>query len=80
MGQGAHRDAYFAYHGKGPYPCWLCKAPIVYLTGPWPESLAVHHIDFNPSNNDIANLAAMHSRCHHRWHATLHAAGRAPGP
>lgn len=30
------------------------------MTRPWQERVAWHHIDGNPRNNDIANLALFH--------------------
>lgn len=28
----------------------------------------VHHLDHNPENNELNNLAVMHSSCHKMWH------------
>lgn len=37
--------------------------------GPIPDGAVVHHVDFDPTNNDISNLAAVDKRTHMRLHA-----------
>ena len=36
--------------------------------GAIPEGYEVHHIDFDPSNNDSTNLVALHSKAHREVH------------
>jgi len=38
--------------------------------------LTVHHIDFNPTNNDSSNLVVLCARCHLKKHATIQKYGR----
>jgi len=38
--------------------------------------LTVHHVDFNPANNDVSNLLVLCARCHLRKHARINRYGR----
>jgi len=38
--------------------------------------LTVHHIDFNPANNELSNLVCLCARCHLRKHGLIRRYGR----
>lgn len=42
---------------------WRCELCGV-AHGPVPKVLTVHHINYDPQNNNPANLAALCQRCH----------------
>lgn len=63
---------FYAHNGPGPYLCSFCGKDVL---GWWADDdrktrLAVHHKDDDHSNNDPANLAASHTKCHSRYHTT----------
>jgi hypothetical protein len=35
------------------------------------KALHVHHVNGDPSNNDLVNLQTLCMHCHNFWHATL---------
>jgi len=49
---------------------WCCEACGV-SNGPAPFVLTVHHIDFNPQNNEDDNLIALCQRCHLKIQARI---------
>ncbi len=55
-----HRKVYFDAHGQGPFTCHVCGAP-----QSW-ETMHVDHLDFNPKNNEIGNLAPACPECN-QW-------------
>lgn len=48
-------------HNAAPYLCFYCNEEMLLLE-------VVHHIDENPWNNSISNLAASHTDCHNKHH------------
>ena len=52
-----HRKVFFEHHGEGPFRCHVCLEP-----QSW-ETMHVDHLDDDPSNNDIDNLAPACPRC-----------------
>jgi hypothetical protein len=54
---------FFAHNGPGPYECFACGEEVEL-----PE-VTVHHLDHNPFNNDLANLAPAHKACHSGYHS-----------
>lgn len=57
-----YRELFFAHSGFGPYDCWFCGEDVDF------ESVIVHHVDEDETNNDIVNLVAAHRLCHSRHH------------
>lgn len=53
----AHRMAYYAVHGAGPFSCHHCGIRVDWTF------MHVDHLDDNPQNNDVSNLAASCPRC-----------------
>lgn len=52
-----HRKVYYEAHGEGPFNCYHCGK---YLT--W-ETVHVDHLDDDPKNNTVSNLAASCPVC-----------------
>lgn len=52
-----HRVIYYDHHGEGPFKCYHCGA-----TQTW-ETMHVDHLDDNPKNNRIDNLACSCPTC-----------------
>lgn len=59
-----------AEYGELPYRCYFCKELIYLGPGSGASSLHVHHIDGDPFNTEIDNLAPAHGGCHHEFHAS----------
>jgi hypothetical protein len=55
-----YRRIFITANGLGPWTCYGCGEPVV--------NLLVHHLDEDRSNNDPANLVAMHGPCHLSLH------------
>lgn len=75
----AHQRAFFTVHGDGPHPCHFCGNPVARGDGEHAlasNALVVHHIDHNPLNNDLANLAPAHHNCHTTYHHGVKEADR----
>lgn len=56
----AYHQIFVEINGPGPWRCHGC--------GELVTKLFVHHIDEDPSNNDLSNLVAMHDPCHRSLH------------
>ena len=56
--------------GRRPHdePCYFCGERGYQGKQPERRSLAIHHIDHDHANNDIANLAVTHRQCHIDYH------------
>jgi ribosomal protein S27AE len=69
-----HREIFYAFHGPGPYACYLCKEKVLAWWDRDPDTerakiaLAVHHISGDHSDNNPENLAAAHYGCHGKLH------------
>lgn len=72
--QWAHHAVYYQHHGEGETKCWCCGKPIFTI---WSNTLRryktdheyiIHHIDFDPTNNSIDNLALVLWGCHSAIH------------
>lgn len=57
-----YREIFFAYNGVGPYACYFCGDDVSF------DSIVVHHIDENETNNSVENLVATHRVCHNGHH------------
>lgn len=55
-----HRMGYYDAHGEGPFCCKWCGCEVTWST------LHIDHLDDNPKNNDISNLAASCARCNQK--------------
>lgn len=66
----ASRKILKAEYGELPYRCYFCQKLIYLDYGSGASCLHVHHIDGNPFNTDINNLAAAHGGCHHEFHGS----------
>lgn len=53
----AHRVAFYAKHGEGPFTCHWCAAPVDWQT------MHVDHLDDDKKNNDPANLVPSCPTC-----------------
>jgi hypothetical protein len=60
---------YFARSGRQRVN-WLHRDIWIHHNGPIPAGFHVHHVDGNPLNNAIENLAVMPEREHHQEHWT----------
>ncbi len=64
-----YRDAFMDANGPGPWPCYFCGEPVgfighsVYVGVP---NGLVHHLDGDPGNDALDNLAAARLDCHTR--------------
>jgi hypothetical protein len=68
-----HQRAYLTAHGDPiGKPCHHCGRPILHMWKdsdrdreryPFADCFSVHHIDYDPTHNDPANLAASHMGC-----------------
>jgi len=74
-----HRDVLYRAIGPGQHPCHWCGR-LVDWAKPYPansDGLTVDHLDFDPANNELANLAPSCGSCnvkralHRRHHRTL---------
>jgi len=59
---------YFALIGDGPWSCFFCKDSVLSI-GQDTYDGNVHHIDGDPFNNELDNLAVAHTLCHQRHHS-----------
>lgn len=67
--QEGYRRVFVAAHGPWPHSCFFCGEPVSGRTIPFDSAAAVvHHLDGDHSNDDPANLAAAHRRCHSAYH------------
>jgi len=70
------------YYGKEWQGCskWIIKTVAHCVAcGRSPSKqviLTVHHIDFDPANNDMSNLVCLCARCHLRKHGLIRKYGR----
>lgn len=64
------RRAILAKHGT---QCWACSHPATSS-----DPATVHHIDGNPYNNRLQNLAILHRTCHARLEREIDANRRGP--
>jgi len=55
-----HRRVFFEVHGQGPFICHVCAAPLT-----WAE-MHIDHLDDNPTNNLVENLAPACPGCNQR--------------
>ncbi|PZQ55272.1 MAG: hypothetical protein DI555_07945 [Novosphingobium pentaromativorans] len=55
-----HRAVYYEHHGDGPFPCAHCGTEVSWST------MHVDHLDDDPTNNAIENLAAACPGCNQR--------------
>lgn len=70
-----HRKVYYDAHGEGPFQCHVCAAPLTW------ETLDIDHLDDNPKNNELSNLAPACPACNRaRGRAKQLAALRSRGP
>jgi hypothetical protein len=51
-----------------PYLCYFCGGEITDVWSNGRESLNIHHIDGDHSNNAVWNWASTHKHCHSRYH------------
>lgn len=58
---------YRGYHGK-----YLHRAVWEHFNGKIPKGYVVHHVDFNPANNDISNLTLLTKAEHRKLHTELY--------
>ena len=73
-----HRMVLFDKIGPGPHRCHWCSAKVRWLIGDGPRGVGVDgalitdHLDFDPSNNEPANLVPSCNSCNAgrttRWH------------
>jgi hypothetical protein len=56
-----YRTIFVNHHGAPPYTCHFCDQEMAKLEH-------VHHLDHDPWNNSLANLAAAHAFCHNSAH------------
>jgi hypothetical protein len=74
MSNAQHREIFYAFHGPGPYTCYLCGEKVLAWWDRDPDTerektgLAVHHINGNHDDNNPENLAAAHYGCHISLH------------
>lgn len=61
--QRVYRTIYRNHHGEPPYACHFCGQGMSELEH-------VHHLDGDPGNQEIGNLAAAHAFCHNSAHHT----------
>ena len=72
-----HRMILFDTIGPGPHKCTWCSITVRWVIGGGPGStsdphaLVVDHLDFNPSNNDPANLVASCNTCNAQRHQEI---------
>lgn len=52
-----HRRVFFDTHGEGPFECHVCEKEVTWST------MHVDHLDDDPKNNCIGNLAPACPRC-----------------
>lgn len=52
-----HRRVYFDTFGQGPFHCHVCAARVTWAT------LHIDHLDDDPTNNDVSNLAPACPTC-----------------
>ena len=64
MADVVHREVFLMHNDPDPWVCFGCGEPVSH------EQLHVHHIDEDRSNQDPANLVAVHIGCHTRLHFT----------
>jgi hypothetical protein len=57
-----HRKVYHDAHGDGPFACHVCGASLTW------ETMHVDHLDDDPGNNELANLAPACPTCN-TWRA-----------
>ena len=59
-----HRKVYYDHHGAGPFCCHHCGVSVTW------ETLHIDHLDDDPKNNDLSNLAASCPKCNQArgWH------------
>ena len=69
----AHKFIFLAYNGPGPYSCSFCDESVrpPWVPGNKGEALQVHHLNHDHNDNDPANLAAAHGKCHASYHFKL---------
>lgn len=70
-----YRRVFIAWYGDLPLPCRFCTESVT-KWGKATMSGVIHHIDWDFTNNDPANLAVAHTLCHTRHHT----AGRKMSP
>ena len=69
-----HRMVLFDSIGPGPHKCHWCSAPVRWVIGDGPKGVGVEgalitdHLDFDPSNNDPANLVPTCNPCNCQRH------------
>jgi len=69
MTGGPHITKWIVTNGDGPWLCGRCGELILTLGGSVSSEMGIiHHVDEDTSNNDIANLRAMHHACHIAYH------------
>lgn len=77
MSSAQHREIFYAFHGPGPYECYLCGEEVLAWWDREPDterstsSLAIHHIDEDHDNNCPENLTATHYGCHMKLHRAI---------
>lgn len=59
---------------NGYIELWMINAHYVWLVGnpafkTIPQGYGIHHLDYNPLNDDISNLALIHKNYHLSYHA-----------
>jgi len=64
MSSNKGREAFMNLYPFPPWTCFWCGTKIEFE-----EDLEIHHMDENSLNHDVANLFAIHYRCHLSWHA-----------
>ncbi len=52
-----HRAVFYAAHGNGPFVCHVCNASVGWAT------MHIDHLDDNPKNNALSNLAPACPTC-----------------
>lgn len=60
-------QVFIEHNGPGPWPCDECPELVVVLGLRRGEG-HVHHVDHDETNDDPANLVALHTACHHSRH------------
>jgi len=65
-----HRMVLFDKIGPGWHPCHWCGAIVTWRKGLAPDTLTADHVDFDPSNNDPANLVPSCNLCNSQRRVT----------
>lgn len=63
-----HRMVLHDKIGSGWHPCHWCGAVVAWRKGIAADALIADHLDFDPSNNDPANLVASCNLCNSQRH------------